>query len=287
MHAVLDGRIRWRCLGCQRCRGTHCLLWNCAHSFFIMEFGSQCEFDECKQLDFLPFSCSACLKIYCKNHRFPDSHKCQMWSELDKTLVVCRKCNNILIHEDSQQEHLDSNCLIGVHKHKKSECDKSNCRNKTFIDCKYCLGTYCILHRHAEDHDCNSLSKDKECSAMKKIKIQLPQVPMSTAMLKKKSKRNPMLELMKLKSKATGDPKIPTNNRIYFTIILKKDYPQKKDVIMYFPKEWTIGRIIDKVALMNGIPNSNNTSSGSVFSIFNRTIEARAREPGINVSVGI
>jgi hypothetical protein len=88
-------------------------------------------------------------------------------------------------------------------------------------------------------------------------------VPLSTATVKKKSKINPMVELMKLKSKATGDPKIPVTDRLYFTIVLK-DYPQKKDIIMFFSKDWTVGKIIDKISSISGIPNSNNTSSRSV-----------------------
>lgn len=228
-----------------------------------MEFGVQCSLEACKQLDFLPFTCTACLKIHCKDHRFPDSHKCQRWSEVDKTLMVCQECNQILIQEDLLKEHLDSNCTVGIYVHQKTECEFRNCKNKTFIDCKCCLGSYCIVHRHLQDHDCRFLSKqDKEDAVSKKIK--LPEVPLSTTTVKKAPKWNPKVELMKLKSKATGDPKVPANDRLYFTILLT-DHPQKKEVIMYFSKDWTIGKLVDKVAAMNGIPNFNNSSSSPVI----------------------
>jgi hypothetical protein len=141
-----------------------------------------------------------------------------------------------------------------------------------------------VIHRHLEDHDCVSLSNEDEKDYVSK-KIKLPPVPLSTSTVKKKSKINPMVELMKLKSKATGDPKIPATDRLYFTIVLK-DYPQKKDVIMYFSKDWKVGKIIDIISSINGIPNSNNTSSRSV-SKFKMTIETRTGLSGISVCASV
>lgn len=226
-----------------------------------MELESHCSLQECSLLDFLPFTCTACLKIYCKNHRFPDSHNCSNWSQVDKTLLICRKCNQILnsCEEEFLDEHLKLSCTIGVYKQDKSpECNLGNCKNKSFINCKNCDLFYCIAHRHLEDHKCKSLG----AQGMKDSpRVKLPVVPLSNSTVKKTGKRNSMVELMKLKAKACGDAKIPVSDRVYFTITLMES---SKEVVMFFSKGWTVGKIIDKIALLNNIPNFNNSPSRSI-----------------------
>lgn len=217
-----------------------------------MEFGSHCSVQECSLLDFLPFTCTACLQIYCKEHRFSDAHNCSAWSKLDKTVIFCKKCNQILQEEQLLSEHLESNCTIGIYLQQKSpECNLENCTNKSFINCKYCNLSYCILHRHLQDHKCKSLSSEKPTLT----RVELPVVPLSNITIKKKSSKNPVIELMKLKAKATGDVKIPVADRVYFTISLPK-----KQVVMYFSKNWTVGKVVDKISLGYNIPNFNNNS---------------------------
>lgn len=69
------------------------------------------------------------------------------------------------------------------------------------------------------------------------------------------------IRLMKLKGKALGDNKIPTNDRVYFTI-----HPPMKDnnaipaVPLFTSKTWTVGRTIDLFAVRLKIENRNDKS---------------------------
>ena len=231
-----------------------------------MEYGTHCSLESCFQLDFLPFTCTGCKSIYCQNHRFPDSHNCPSWSVLDKTMIFCRKCGSLIFSKDIADsellsKHLDSNCTLYVYESIKTAgiCSFKDCVNKCWmiIDCRLCKSLYCIGHRHPKDHDCNFTPIEKP-----EIKITLPKVALSNSTLKKPSKFNPTLKLMKLKSKATGDQNIPVKDRVYFTIIAKE-----KEIIMYFNSNWTIGKILDKICIQANIPNFNNTNSETVITL--------------------
>ena len=52
-----------------------------------MEFniGEHCQLEECNQLDFLPFKCDLCKKIFCLKHKSYDDHKCEVY-ELQKKI---------------------------------------------------------------------------------------------------------------------------------------------------------------------------------------------------------
>lgn len=58
----------------------------------FIETGKHCSLDECKQLDFLPFTCNACGKVFCLDHRTYDSHVCPHSEAMDYRVVVCPIC---------------------------------------------------------------------------------------------------------------------------------------------------------------------------------------------------
>ncbi|XP_072269349.1 AN1-type zinc finger protein 1 [Pyxicephalus adspersus] len=41
-----------------------------------LEIGQHCDVEHCGQLDFLPFVCDGCSKVYCLVHKSKDSHGC-------------------------------------------------------------------------------------------------------------------------------------------------------------------------------------------------------------------
>lgn len=77
------------------------------------------------------------------------------------------------------------------------------------------------------------------------------------------------IRLMKLKGKALGDNKIPTNDRVYFSI-----HPPIKDncaipaVPLFTSKTWTVGRSIDLFAVRLKIENRNDKSSSPKLRLF-------------------
>jgi hypothetical protein len=84
-----------------------------------------------------------------------------------------------------------------------------------------------------------------------------------------------MIEVMKLKSKAQGDSSIPRDSRVYLSV----DFPHDSNVPnkpMFFNKEWTIGKVLDKIATMGKINNVNNRLSlddPNRLVLFNKEIE--------------
>lgn len=64
--------------------------------------------------------------------------------------------------------------------------------------------------------------------------------------------------LMRLKSKATGLPSIPTEDRAYFLIKVDDEKNEKKEYPIYVSSEWSVGRSIDVIAAICKLKNQNN-----------------------------
>jgi hypothetical protein len=78
------------------------------------------------------------------------------------------------------------------------------------------------------------------------------------------------VRLMKLKNKAIGEGKIPTEHRIYFGVSPpwideKTDY---KPIALYTSKQWTVGRTIDLFAKKLHVVNKNNELNESKLRLF-------------------
>lgn len=77
------------------------------------------------------------------------------------------------------------------------------------------------------------------------------------------------IRLMKLKGKALGDNKIPTNDRVYFSV-----HPPMKEnhavpaVPLFTSKTWTVGRTIDLFAVRLKIENRNDKSNTPKLRLF-------------------
>lgn len=77
------------------------------------------------------------------------------------------------------------------------------------------------------------------------------------------------IRLMKLKGKALGDNKIPTNDRVYFSV----HQPMKNNhtfpaVPLFTSKTWTVGRTIDLFAVRLKIENRNDKSNTPKLRLF-------------------
>ena len=59
----------------------------------LMSVGMHCSFSECGQLDFLPFRCNGCQKIFCLDHRTASAHQCPHADAADAAqAMVCPVC---------------------------------------------------------------------------------------------------------------------------------------------------------------------------------------------------
>jgi AN1-type zinc finger protein 1 len=156
-----------------------------------------------------------------------------------------------------------------------------------------CGQLFCLKHRHPSDHAClgastqkttlsssstltkeNLLAKLKEWSKSRKSTSAETDTKKPNALkslLRTKSNQQPSavvqrgLELSQLKKDAKGDVKVEESNRIYVhgegppnlsASLTSASQLLRKPV--YFSKEWSNGKVLDKLAETLGVPNQNN-----------------------------
>ncbi|XP_032315754.1 AN1-type zinc finger protein 2A [Camelus ferus] len=139
-----------------------------------MEFpdlGKHCSEKTCKQLDFLPLKCDACTQDFCKDHFIYAAHKCPLAFKKDVHVPVCPLCDTPIPVKKGEvadvvvSEHMDGDCKS--HPGKKTDkiftfrCSKEGCRRKEMLQltCEQCRGSFCIQHRHPQDHGCQRGSR--------------------------------------------------------------------------------------------------------------------------------
>lgn len=108
------------------------------------DIGGRCQFENCNQLDYLPFECNLCNKVFCLNHKSYDQHMCMEFNK--KKIIKTKKTKNNInrCHFCNKKELFDFKC---------SKCNK----------------VICIKHRHLESHDCEYLKKKSEKVLKKEI----------------------------------------------------------------------------------------------------------------------
>ncbi|CAI0438286.1 unnamed protein product [Linum tenue] len=130
------------------------------------DLGKHCFVEECKQLDFLPFTCDRCRQVFCLDHRSYLKHNCAKADKKDVTVVVCPLCAKgvrLIGDEDpniSWETHVNTECDPSNYDKvtKKRKCPVRGCREfLTFsntIKCRDCTKDHCLKHRFGPDHTC-------------------------------------------------------------------------------------------------------------------------------------
>lgn len=132
------------------------------------ELGAHCQHSDCNQLDFLPFTCDACLKVFCLEHRTSKSHQCPKPDHNSRRVFVCETCSmsieitNGKDNEKAIQEKHDRSGDCDPSKKKKPTCSVKRCKEfLTFSNsstCKTCHIKVCLKHRFPADHACKNSS---------------------------------------------------------------------------------------------------------------------------------
>jgi len=166
-----------------------------------------------------------------------------------------------------------------------------------YVVCDGCGEEFCLKHRHPPVHQCASLNiasdekakrramaeeliskykkKSTGSTTGEKSKSDNTSSSSKSVTTNKPKKKNKMIEVMKLKSKAQGESSIPSSARVYLSV----DFPPDSSVSnkpMFFNKEWTVGKALDKVAAMGRISNNNNklpSDDPSRLILFNKETE--------------
>ncbi|CEI87660.1 hypothetical protein RMCBS344292_02070 [Rhizopus microsporus] len=249
--------------------------------------GQHCNLSHCNSLDFLPIVCPLCKHVFCEKHRLPLDHDCSQWNLVNKQLIQCHKCLNLinppslpkLSPEQTLKEHLESDCKIHLYQEPNSKvdfdrkCTVQDCYN---IDprigpvrCDGCRQDFCL--RHPSAHSCESLLADEKRKAERKLAAQekVAKTFKVTTKIEKaqtikpvpvKSKNGGMVELMKMKSQAKGDLSVPIASRLYIYVQCPKE-SFADSLSVFFDKKITVGRMLDTLADMCKINNKNNIIS--------------------------
>ncbi|XVF75792.1 hypothetical protein PTKIN_Ptkin13bG0215400 [Pterospermum kingtungense] len=130
------------------------------------DLGKHCSVEDCKQIDFLPFTCDRCHLVYCLDHRSYVKHQCPKADKKDVTVVICPLCAKgvrLVPDEDpniSWETHVNTECDPTNYDKvaKKKKCPVPGCREVlTFsntIKCRDCIVDHCLKHRFGPDHKC-------------------------------------------------------------------------------------------------------------------------------------
>ncbi|XP_062166879.1 zinc finger AN1 and C2H2 domain-containing stress-associated protein 11 [Alnus glutinosa] len=138
------------------------------------DLGKHCTVEDCRQIDFLPFTCDRCSQVFCLEHRGYIKHSCPKADREDVTVVVCPLCAKgvrLIPDEDpniSWETHANTECDPSNFEKvtKKKKCPVPGCREVlTFsntIKCRDCSVNHCLKHRFGPDHKCPGLTKKPE-----------------------------------------------------------------------------------------------------------------------------
>ncbi|KAL6070574.1 AN1-type zinc finger protein 1 [Balamuthia mandrillaris] len=248
-----------------------------------MEFpslGKQCSKRDCKQLDFLPFTCDACHRIFCLEHHKYKDHQCELHETRDKVLPSCPLCGalvRVAPGEDvnaKMDEHIQAGCPTTetTKPEKSNPCSVKTCKGGELVPviCPYCRKNFCLRHRAPSDHRCkNDPSNSPESSAsvsparaeelQKHKQRQASVLSRIEGFLKnhRNKKQSAKVQLMRMKSTAKGDERIPAENRYYLEVLFPMD-SKVQPKMMFFNKNHVVGKVLDIIADAGRIENLNN-----------------------------
>lgn len=130
------------------------------------DLGKHCSVDDCKLIDFLPFNCDQCKKVFCLQHRSYTSHLCPNANDKDVTVLICPLCSKgvrLVSNQDPNitwDVHVNTDCDPSNYRAsaKKKRCPVPRCKELlTFsnkIRCRDCTQEHCLKHRFGPDHKC-------------------------------------------------------------------------------------------------------------------------------------
>ncbi|KAM0943648.1 putative transcription factor C2H2 family [Dioscorea sansibarensis] len=130
------------------------------------DLGKHCSVEDCKLIDFLPFTCDRCSQVFCLQHRSYSKHLCPNANLQDVTVLVCPLCAkgvHLVPNQDPNitwESHVNTDCDPSNYQKatKKRKCPVPGCKEiLTFsntIRCRDCTQEHCLKHRFGPDHKC-------------------------------------------------------------------------------------------------------------------------------------
>jgi predicted nucleic acid binding AN1-type Zn finger protein len=245
----------------------------------------------CGYLDFLPFKCENCQKIFCEEHRFPHTHNCTV--QYDKVIPTCPMCNQIIYVKQGADvnvevnKHINAGCpTVQKPEIRSFGCTVKNCKVKELqrISCTQCKKDFCSSHKYPTSHDCPKVVLQPKQHTPGKV--ELPTEPsfwdlvserMSNVMKSFSESDNPRARqtaLLNMKQRATGSNNIPQERRYYLEVLFPMD-SKIQPKMMFFDMNSVLGLILDQIADAGRIKNENNKTDAKKLQL----ISVKSGEP--------
>ena len=227
-----------------------------------MEIGRNCDYQNCNQLDFLPFYCDHCKKSFCTAHRMPDKHSC---------VFISRHVNDPgPVAVDPKSAAGEFSCA-----YRETTCENLNQNNFKIkgVVCNQCGMMFCLEHRSIFTHKCNqssgTRSSQRSCTGeeFKKPPVKI-----------KVKKMHPKVAMMKIKSQAKGDPsRISEGERLYLVVGFSGSVYQNSDkaggdpISVVVSSRHKCGQVVDQICRLIGVADNAGVDSDgeSAVSLFN------------------
>ena len=247
----------------------------------LESIGRNCQYEFCRQLDFLPFRCESCKGTFCLDHRTETAHYCTHagdWAARRRNENVGggsvrdengRSLQKPTIYNSDQCSHPTCKTLI-------------NTARDPAVHCQNCNREYCLKHRLQEEHDCAKLiplgnraglqGRRSGPSPNETLRSMFSRVRTwgkdktnaATSNLTRPNPTSAVAQLHELKRAAMGDPGIPSDKRLFLNVFgtsetQKTEPPSGK---YYFDSRWKVGRVLDDAARKLKVENVNNRGGG-------------------------
>ncbi|ORY91962.1 hypothetical protein BCR43DRAFT_497555 [Syncephalastrum racemosum] len=244
----------------------------------LPDVGKHCASAECRTLDFLPFVCPSCQKTFCRDHRLASQHACADWTR-DSQLGQCQEClqfvqsprakNGLFAWSPTEtlSRHQASACkeyIFSTTSTPKPSCALPNCtelKHKAVqpVICPECHQPFCLLHRHASDHQCPGLHKpdpkeERRRAAQEKLHKTMPNISKPTSPAKTaRPKPSKKVQEMKMKMSAKPLHTVPLAARLYLYAVW-----EAREEPVYCSKDIRVGQLLDMLATRCGVTNDNH-----------------------------
>jgi len=245
-----------------------------------MEFpnlGKHCSDRSCQRLEFLPYTCERCKRVFCQDHRKFVDHNCPI--QVDRVVPVCPLCAQIiplLPGEDANEKvarHMDAGCrpeksvvpILDDH-----ACSMPRCKEKEHQKCicQLCNKNFCYKHKHPMDHECpkhhshhdNSAPQPSSSSFLSTLSAS--QKRLQEAIKKFAESNNPTARkyaMIKMKQQAACKSNVPADKRFYIEVIYPLEL-QMDPKMFFFDESQRLGVVLDRVAEHAKIENQNNVA---------------------------
>jgi len=254
------------------------------------DVGAHCSMSLCRQQDFLPFTCGRCSKVFCMDHRESAQHGCSVDLTEKGKMPTCPVCNATIKIRASDppdaivNRHILSGCKddifdLVVEKKKikdAKQCGFLGCHNREKYEtilCTACSGMFCLTHRHQDTHACPKQAQataKRGNSAASRLLEQIAEKKANKATTtpaagpaQPRSAKEQAAANTRLRLRAKGDSTVKEHNRFYLEILFPSESivgaplkmpPQS----LWFDVNWTIGRVLEKIATSCNIENRNH-----------------------------